>query len=800
MNKKIAKNIGIFLGFALTLGSGVLGSANLRDIAMANAAELSVAKAVFNATNNSDSIGGYTNKWKNNTEGFSWDIVNFNNNNNGWGYVKCGSKSAAITASISTTNTVAETISKVSITMSAVTSSAVNSIKLFGGSDATTELGSFTIAAGTQSVSVPSSYQGANQKYKVQFDCQKASKNGPVSLKEVEIFKEASDVPPTSVVCSDQSISVSESVDLSDKTTFLPDGSITTLSYAVKSGAEYIDLDATSGVVTGKKAGTAIVTITPENTTGGATAIDVTITVNALAASGLTVGEKYILYVVDQANSYKGEFNETNSSNNYIVPSSFDADVPSCVVPLTAKEGYYENTVAFTADGTNYLAYKSGATSNSIYTSTTIDAYSSWVVNWNSETNAATIVNAADKGRSIQFNYNGGTNPRFACYAPGSQTAVSLYHYVEKALTDFTITPTLSVYKTGTKTIEVTYTPADAADKTLTWASDNEAVATVNSEGVVTGVSVGTANISASKVIGESTVTRTCAVTVLNNATSHDGTADDPFTVEEAVNVTNGILTSDSKGNTISLTNSYYVKGLITKTVNRTTTNLTFWIGDNASQVSNTTGAFEVFKAKSVYGTALSTGYTDNAEVVEDFNVGYYVTVYSTFTVYNGTAETKSGVADITWNNYIEARTYAEKFLNTLSTGASAVCKPDGSTTLSDLVSAWGTLSTTYSSLTVEAKALFNAGTENASGSAVEKTLALYKYIGEKYGKQLETEALTNFDFMNRGLTPLSSANDVSVFEGNNRNVIFALIIAANSGIALLCVYLFIRRRKEINN
>lgn len=67
----------------------------------------------------------------------------------------------------------------------------------------------------------------------------------------------------------------------------------------------------------------------------------------------------------------------------------------------------------------------------------------------------------------------------------------------------------------STETLSVaTVTPDDATDQTVTWSSDNEAVATVNATtGEVTAVALGTANITATANDG-SGVTATCAVTV----------------------------------------------------------------------------------------------------------------------------------------------------------------------------------------------------------------------------------------------------------------------------------------------
>ena len=68
----------------------------------------------------------------------------------------------------------------------------------------------------------------------------------------------------------------------------------------------------------------------------------------------------------------------------------------------------------------------------------------------------------------------------------------------------------MSLFVGQTEKLTVTVQPDNATDKTVTWRSDNEAVATVSSDGTVTAVSVGTANITAT--CGKATTT--CKVTV----------------------------------------------------------------------------------------------------------------------------------------------------------------------------------------------------------------------------------------------------------------------------------------------
>lgn len=70
---------------------------------------------------------------------------------------------------------------------------------------------------------------------------------------------------------------------------------------------------------------------------------------------------------------------------------------------------------------------------------------------------------------------------------------------------------TASISVGGTETLAATVIPSNATDKTVTWSSDDEDVTTV-ANGVVTGVSAGTATITATA----SGKTATCEITVTN--------------------------------------------------------------------------------------------------------------------------------------------------------------------------------------------------------------------------------------------------------------------------------------------
>ena len=93
-------------------------------------------------------------------------------------------------------------------------------------------------------------------------------------------------------------------------------------------------------------------------------------------------------------------------------------------------------------------------------------------------------------------------------------SASTTIHVTPLKVSHIGITKEMSLLRTTTGQIETTFEPELADIKTLKWTSDNENIATVTQEGVVKGVNVGTANITATTTDG-SNVSATCKVTVM---------------------------------------------------------------------------------------------------------------------------------------------------------------------------------------------------------------------------------------------------------------------------------------------
>ena len=139
-------------------------------------------------------------------------------------------------------------------------------------------------------------------------------------------------------------------------------------------------------------------------------------------------------------------------------------------------------------------------------------------------------------------------------------------------VTAITLNKTATTITAGqTETLSVSsVTPDDATDQTVTWSSDNDAVATVDADGKVTAVALGTANITATANDG-SGVTATCVVTVNKVVTINQSDWGDGYSgsfTKDGVTVSAEIIDSQDGnlmgGGTFSTTLGNFTKIVVT--------------------------------------------------------------------------------------------------------------------------------------------------------------------------------------------------------------------------------------------
>lgn len=106
------------------------GETTIKVIVTDKTKEILGYTALFGADYNSKKISSYTDSWTATNEGFTWDIVNFNNNNNSWDYIKAGRKDYTSIAKITTSESIPEAISKVVMTVDDVKAEKIKYIRL----------------------------------------------------------------------------------------------------------------------------------------------------------------------------------------------------------------------------------------------------------------------------------------------------------------------------------------------------------------------------------------------------------------------------------------------------------------------------------------------------------------------------------------------------------------------------------------------------------------------------------------------------------------------------------------------
>lgn len=181
------KRMKFVLACSLLLGGLAVGAIQSSYVKKVNAEEL-VYKTLTFPDGNSDKISSYTKTWSATIDGFTWNIGNFNNNNNAWSYIKAGSKNAASTATITTASNIDKEISAVKVTVDAVTDTYIDSTSLTVASDAnfTNVLATVEKSAekGTMVYEIAEPVSSAY--YRLTYNCKKGASNGLIQISKVE--------------------------------------------------------------------------------------------------------------------------------------------------------------------------------------------------------------------------------------------------------------------------------------------------------------------------------------------------------------------------------------------------------------------------------------------------------------------------------------------------------------------------------------------------------------------------------------------------------------------------------------
>jgi len=322
----------------------------------------------------------------------------------------------------------------------------------------------------------------------------------------------------------------------------------TTPSNATNGAVSWTSSDAgvatvnSEGLVTAVSGGTCTITATAKDGSGVSSTCTVSV---PYWVTDITLSSSELSINAGAAGQLAATISPSNATNKAVTWSSSDTSVATvnsngvvtgvsrgtCTITATAKDG--SGKYASCAVTVNQLVtgitlnYSTktivvGTTAQLAATASPSNANDTSVTWSSSDTSVATVSN-----NGLVTGVANGTCTITATANDGSGKSASCTVTITTLVTGITLSSsTLTVNAGATSQLTATASPDNATDKTVTWSSSDTNVATVNSSGVVTGVSRGTCTITATAKDG-SGKSASCAVTVnqlvtgitLNNTT-----------------------------------------------------------------------------------------------------------------------------------------------------------------------------------------------------------------------------------------------------------------------------------------
>ncbi len=289
----------------------------------------------------------------------------------------------------------------------------------------------------------------------------------------------------------------------------------------------------TGGVVTGVATGT--VTIKATSTEDATKFDEYEVTVTAVPVASVTVTPSTKTLSVGEETQLAVSVKPDNAGDKTVTWSSSDATIAtvdaegnvtavkagSCKIIATANDGSkvagecaltVENVLPTSITMSTTLGFTLGDAAQTLTPTIAPTNATVKTVSWKSSDEAvATVSNGVvtpvgEGNCTITATADGDNTVTAECQVSVVASTINV--------TDVTLDETATVYLGQTTTLVATVTPNDATNKAVTWSSSDETVATVDANGVVTGVKLGTATITVTTVDGNKTAT--CDVTVEN--------------------------------------------------------------------------------------------------------------------------------------------------------------------------------------------------------------------------------------------------------------------------------------------
>ena len=337
----------------------------------------------------------------------------------------------------------------------------------------------------------------------------------------------------------------------------------------------------------------------------------------------------------------------------------------------------------------------------------------------------------------------------------------------------------------GTETLVPTVAPADATYKDVTWSSNDEAIATVDNNGVVTGVNAGTTTIVVETQDGH--LTASCTVTVKSNPQikrNNYATGVSYKMYLQTKGYFNGGVGSASY---LGQTDTNYSNGVDVKfeTVN-SKLRLYFMDGETKKYIvaylNATYDNFGIFTEEELSGKTVFDWYinSDGRLVAECRGVVKTLGLKSGQTFTTFALNALSATVKFMEFEYT-AESYAYDFLDNItcdSSGATSPVYSDGFT--------WNDFKLIYNNLFGSEKTILSTTAKNVDGNVIERMLARYEYLVWKYHYE---------DFLSRDVVLSSNSSMFEISNSNNTIVLVLTIIVSASAIGT--ALLIQKKRKE---